>query len=358
MLAETKLRDLESVRDVLEGLRTLSTDVKVAPRDITEVCLDSITVPSLGQLALTPDALIQMAGRIGIPGATMKWLRKEAPDKAQELLSDRWYRYQGGILEGVQHPNELLVRARELPDGAGGTKTFARAVLSDRYGIIDSADLVGALLNSLPEHLAGAKVGGMKNRVWIDPVSGRINVKGIIQDRELGGPEDKHCWGFLANNDECGGGAADVGLLFERLFCTNQFAGLGLGGRESRKIHMLGKNGLDIDQFNTEVGTWMAAKFSGVEDTFRKYWMLNDRRVENPGEVLLRLGRLNDLSRTDLTVVAETILPKYVEHDGSTAYAIVNSLTEFARDMQDREKQALWESVAGKIIDVPARQWA
>ncbi len=330
---------LEEVRDVLRDLETVSTDLIVNPREIQDINLGTMVVPELGEVPLTNDASCQLAEKAGIPTSVFRWLRKNEPQKCQEIFDTQWASY----LANASTDSRLLVRARDW----GGLRV--RAVLSDRYGIIDSKDVIEALCRLLPDQ-TNQPLSGMKSEFWLDSLTGAISFKGILGFVRADWAKDReqHSWGVTGGNDECGRGSSHFDLLYSRLFCTNQFAGLNMG--KTRQSHVIGKEG--ISKFEGRVREWMVDRFKSPESPLVKYWGLKDK-ILNPelaGERLVSVGRQVGLPKADLELVAANVLPQYVEEVGCNAYAVVNSLTSFAKDIEDRTKQALWESAAGRVV--------
>lgn len=337
---------LEEVRDILVELNTMSADHRVDARQVSNVDLTHITTPE-GKFLFTDDAIGQVASRADIPKTAFYWLRENHPTQALSILQNHWDKYVQGLSE---KSGQLLIRTRTV-----GEDQVARAVLTNRYGIIDSLDLVNHLLSCLPSVFADRKISGMKSHVWLDYVTGAINLKGILDDVVPGSEKDKHSFGFVANNDECGHGSAGLNALINRFFCTNQFQSQGMY-RGSRQAHIAGAK--TIEEFGEKVEAWATNQLEGATNQFAKYWNLQKVVVDQPDKTLVKVGQDFGLPKRDLIQVVETKLPIYLEKDGHSAYAIVNSLTEFARDMQDRAAQAYWEETIGKMPALRQTAWA
>jgi len=336
-----KSMTLESLRDALHNLDTLSEDVVVSPKEVKDVSLNGFTLPNIGYVPMTEAASTQLAERTGIPGSVIRYLRHNHPDQAQDVLLRSWKQY----LREVKADSKLLIRARDYE----GLKV--RAALSGRYGIIDSKDVVQALIDVLPQNMAKAKIDGLCPEIWLDPLTGALSFKGILD--EVGGDgffrgREQHRWGITGGNDECGRGSAHFDLLFERLVCTNQFSGLGMG--KTRQSHVVGKSG--SEKFQNRLDEWMRGRFRNPSSALSKYRLLNGVPMTDPPGSLVKLGSEAGLPKRDLEEVAEFVLPSLVQEVGSNGYAIVNSLTQFARGMEDRARQALWEQAAGRVVNL------
>lgn len=336
----TKLKTLEEVRDTLKALETLSDDITLPADEIRDLTIEGMTVPGLGLVKFTGESVTQLAEKAGIPGSVFGWLLANQPQEAAVILDERWNGY---IHQDGKRP-KLMIRSR-LHRG----ELKVRAVLSERYGVIDSLQLVEALMACLPEHVTRERFSGMQTGVWLDSLTGRLSMKAIVGDVNVTQEKDPHKWGLLIGCDECGHGSAYLDALYDRVFCTNQFAGLGLG--RDRQAHVVGKAG--ISAFESKVGSWMQNRLSNLEGNFERYWNLRNSEIvpEAAADRLVKIGYQSGLPKRELKVIAETILPRYIDEVGSTDYAIVNSLTEFTRDMEDRLKQEFWESASGKVIE-------
>jgi hypothetical protein len=70
------------------------------------------------------------------------------------------------------------------------------------------------------------------------------------------------------------------------------------------------------------------------------------------------LAPFADLGKRLVAKVVDEKLSSYVLDHGPTGYAVINALTEFARDMEDREKAELVELAAGKIAAMSHKAWS
>jgi len=126
----------------------------------TEVILDADGVtPVAGDYRPTPHCDGDLANRLGIPVRYLNRLRAERTDlydaNVNGLLHGKTVRKADGTTD-VQHPADtrsFLLRTFRGDDGGEG---IARAVLSDRYGIVDHLDVLFAALDGIKE--AGVNV--------------------------------------------------------------------------------------------------------------------------------------------------------------------------------------------------------
>lgn len=306
-----------------------------------------------GPIAMTAGAAKQFAQRAGVPGGAFDYLLesfKEAKKVGKDysefttVVQKAW---DGFVADRRDSAGPMLVRLRH------NGSTRVRAVLTDRYGLLDNHEYLGILQESLPAELMNARFSGIKNQLRLDEngLVCKLLLPAAFLKVDTG--TDPHSLGLVLRNNEVGQGGIHSQTVFDRLFCTNQLrAGKGYsfrfnhsGSCRERVIENLSKNLLD------------AIRNAPAE--FRAYWNTRDLRLENPAAALEALAPFVDLGKRTVAKVLEgDKLAAYVAEHGPTAFALVNSLTEFARDLEDREKAEQMELAAGKLASMSARQWA
>lgn len=301
-----------------------------------------------GAAPLTTHAAHQFAGKAGMPNKVFDWLHAHDPAKLVTILNEAWTNFSAQQRE----KRELLIRYRDQSNGT----PLVRAVLTDRYGIMDNLALLDVLADQLPPELRGANFTGMKNNVLIDPLTGALRMQIIVPDVLSEATEkDRHGMGIVLGNSETGQGSAAFWSAFKRFFCTNQFV---LNQGVLRIPHKGGNTEENRERrFEKPMNEHIRLALKNAETNFANYWNLRDTKVEDPAQVLMLAARGQGLQKSLAQRIIDEKLPGNVEEMGNTAYAVVNAMTEFARDLQDAEQSFWVQTVAGKVAQLSPRKF-
>jgi hypothetical protein len=191
-----------------------------------------------------------IADKLGIPVAYLRRMRTERPDLYDVNLNGWLHGTAGTGLDGYNadeivqpDPRSFLLRAFSDPDGGEG---IARALHSDRYGIVDNLDVLLAAL-------AGVKESGVETEIVSADLSERRmvvrfaapSVAALAPTLLRGyrspftgaeGAENPTVFaGFELSNSETGGGAFSIVPRLIVEVCTN---GMKLTKDAFRKIHL------------------------------------------------------------------------------------------------------------------------
>lgn len=310
-----------------------------------------------GKLPMTEKAARQLAVRAGVKPACFDYLLEQYREKRAKgvvypefntVIAKAWDEFK---TEESRKGKTMLVRCRRTAAEAGG-QLKVRAVLTDRYGIFDTKEFLERLLEVLPEELHDAKFSGFKKHLRLDEEG--LRAKLILPKAFLGGRDggDPHDVGLVIGNNECGNGGVFEQMVIDRLFCTNQLvSGKGYTFRFNH-------SGNAAERVMKELAGAMREAVARAPQEFQTYWNTRDLRLEDPAAALRALAPFVDLGKRAVERVVNEKLAGYVAEHGPTAFAVVNSLTEFARDMEDAEKAWQVEVSAGRIAALSARQWA
>lgn len=299
-----------------------------------------------GAAPMTTHAAFQLAQRGGMTkghfeGALKAYLTHGDPEFFT-AVGRHWARYK-------EHKGDdpMLIRCR-----VNGRRTV-RAVLTNRYGIVDAVDLIQGLKQILPEAMHEARFSGMKNDLKLD--SDGLKCKLLIPSREIDqlSSVDPHHLGLIMGTNEVGNGGINGLLSVGRKFCTNQLVAGGKDCFSFDERHIGDGIGRIIESmlFN------LRQAIDAAPQEFQRYWNTRDMRVENPADCLLSLEPMVDLGKRAAKKIIDEKLPAYVAEMGPTAFAIVNACTEWARDLEDREKAEMVEVAAGKLVRLPQKVW-
>jgi hypothetical protein len=304
-----------------------------------------------------------VSGRFGIP---RKYIDKMRDEDAVELLDENVNYWMS------ENPDRSFLVRGFLASGSGDTETgIARALLSDRYSIIDNLDTLTAALDGI------AKSG-------IDATIGKCNLTERSMYVEVEAPEVKAIapdllgdyrspWsggndlpilhaGFTIRNSETGGGAFSIvpRVVFET--CSN---GMTLVKEAMRKVHL----GAQMDQGEVAwsqetqhhyielvkgqtidaVRTFLSGDYlDGVVDK------LSDHATVTLGEPLKVIEQVTSqlgYSEDD----REGILGMFVRGGDLRAMGVAQALTAYAQDVDDADKAADLEDDAYPALVAAAR---
>lgn len=328
--------DLVSLIEELERQKKNSLDLIVESSSLKAIADKKsgvkLAVPEYGQFPLTDWAHGQLADKLGIPRRYYEKMREAG--KA-ELLAEN-------INAWLSVKERRLIR---ILDGK------IRAILSDRYRIMDNYDIIFLALDEF-------KRKETVEIFRIDLTETMLYLKAI--DRTLTASireEDIVYGGIIIRNSEVGASALRVEPFILRRVCLN-----GLILQHSlKKIH-LGRQTLEIGEINWSAETRELedkALWSKVRDiiraTFNKEifkgwvtrlrestWIGIEKPIEAINNIVKHLG-LNEEQKTQLLM----------HFSEKTKYGLINAITRLARDQQDTDTQIRLEEFAGKILESP-----
>lgn len=339
--------ELIALAEELERQRESRMDVIVHPsqtfaQPMTEgddVALNFV-VPGSGNemevLPLTDWAHGQVASKLDIPLKYYRRMRELAPELLAKNINE-W-------LPDKEAKSKLLLRTL---DGK------VRAVLSDRYKILDNHDL---LLNALEEF---KDMGAELHRA--DLTESHMYIKAVVpHTREEITKGDTVIPGVIIQNSEVGAGAFKVTPFMLREVCTNGM----IGESAITKIHLGRKQDTGIVQFSRE--TQMAESktlWLQVRDIIRgtfdpvtfKQWVESVRvgaEVEIPSPVyavdnVIESFGINDALKDDL-------LNHFARAGDMTQWGLANAVTRTARDLEDPDQIVELETIGGKVAVMPS----
>jgi hypothetical protein len=293
-------------------------------------------IPDRGQWYLTEWAHLQLAEKLGIPKKYYDRMREAGKI---ELLADN-------INTWLQGKERRLLR---ILDGR------IRAILSDRYRIIDNYDLVFLALDEFKkkETVEVYRIDLTETMLYLKAVDRTLTASIKEEDIVYGG--------LILRNSEVGASALRVEPFILRRACSN-----GLILQHSlKKIH-LGRQTLEIGYIDWSDETRELedrALWSKVRDIIRatfdrevfESWVAKlkestEIKIEKPIEavnnIVKHLG-LNEEQKSQL-------LMHFSEH---TKYGLINAVTNLASETKNVEAQIKLEEFAGKILETPLKNF-
>ena len=338
-------KELERQRESRMDVIVPSTEIFAQPT-VDDVNLNFLVPteegPKMDVMPLSDWAHSQVAGKLDIPLKYYRRMREQAPELLARNINT-WLPTTNKVLVSNPQNRKLLLRTM---DGN------IRAVLSDRYKILDNHDL---LLKSLEEF---REVGAELHRADLTP--NHMYIKAIvphtIEEIRLG---DTVVPGVIIQNSEVGAGAFKVMPFMLRQVCSNGM----IGESTITKIHLGRKQDQGIIQFSAETQMaenatlWLQVRdiIRGTFDpaTFKR-WVSQIRmgtevEIHNPvfavDNVIETFG-IDEAMKDDL-------LNHFSREGDMTQWGLANAVTRTARDMEDPEKVIEMEVIGGKVAVMP-----
>jgi hypothetical protein len=282
----------------------------------------------------------QMASKLNIPKVYYDRMLKNSP----QLLSENINHWLG------QSEDTSLIR---------GLRGQMRAVLSDRYRIIDHSDILAMVLPELAEMGNGMKIASCQvtdSKMYIKVINTEIEAAISLGDIVQAG--------FTLSNSEVGLGSVSVEPFLYRLVCTN---GMSIKCKRQRKNHVgrvtenhdlyaidtlqaidntfklklrdLVRNAISITTFREAVEDLQVAKTSIIAGNPVKAVELTSKAIglneSESGLVLSHLIRSGDL----------------------TKFGMVNAVTRTAEDVDSYDRATEIERLGSSVLYLPQNTW-
>jgi len=351
-LAQELERLKATTLDVVAGTATLkavtSNDgiiIEETGENLGHLRLD---IPDYGSYPLTRHGHEQLAEKTGIP---FRYYERMQGARKYGLLADNvnsWLPF--------DHDRRLI----RIADGK------VRAVLSDRYRVLDNYDLAMLVMERAKEHVAKVLESVLtETRMYIKLVVPEYTAKLDFTEEE----KRDHTWhhagddevipGLVVSNSEVGDGAFRVEPFLFRSVCSN-----GVILEEGLyKVHLGSRLELGDLVFTDETRKLAdRALWSKVQDiidaTFdekllksviAKFQATKEMRLEKPQEAF-------DVVVKDLTLSDEKRdqLLRFFGREGDTVFGLVNGITRLAQNFPDNpERQVELERYAGSMVSKP-----
>lgn len=288
----------------------------------------------------------QLAERLEIPKAYYDRMREEAP----RLLEENVRTWLG------RSEKQYLVRTL---DGA------ARAVLSDRYRVLDNDDLANVALPILVEHgfeVVSAEI--TERKFYLKAVTARIQAE--VK------PGDVVQAGIVISNSEIGQGTLKLEPLFFFLVCKNglvmpeaslrrQHVGRSIGDLESaERYYQHETRRADDVAFWLKVrdvlsGTLKEPAFAAHLDKLRG--AANQPIAADPIEVVEVTARRYRLNDPEKHSVLRHFLGGHNGRQELTKYGLMQAVTRTSQDVDDYDRASELEQLGGQIVELAPSQW-
>ncbi len=329
----TLIKELERQKETSLDLIVDSRNLKAAPDGETVVELE---IPEHGKFPLTTWAHLQMAEKLGIP---KRYYDRMITAGKAELLADN-------INAWLGEKDRRLVRVLDRQ---------IRAVLSDRYRIMDNYDLLYLSMEEFrkKETVEIYKAEVTETMLYLKAIDRTLTAEITRGDMIYGG--------LIIRNSEVGASAFRVETFILRKICSN-----GLIGEHSLKKVHLGHQTMEIGEIDWSDETRALedkALWAKARDIIRltfdssifSSWVKKMREsteiaIEKPIKAINNVARLASLSEEQ----RDDLLAYFSEH---TKYGLINAVTSLARETKNADEQIRLEGFGGKLLNTPDKEF-
>lgn len=270
-------------------------------------------------------------------------LTRPAHQQLAERLDIPWKYYERMLQESTtllaDNVNTWLAGNGKRKFFIRGMGNDIRAILSDRYRVIDHLDVLMCALNELQ---GKAEV----ENSHLSETNLFLKFKCSDLKAHIRGVDDEIIGGILLANSETGHGAVSAKPRIFRVLCLN---GMVMESLATRQIH-LGSGGASLD--DDKVFLDIRASIRGIFEQF--------------GTVVNQLKNTTDVMVKDPTLTINNVIREYglsdkqkenilvsfgVEKD-KTQYGIANAVTRAAQDEEKFENELELERLGGKLVEM------
>ncbi len=327
------VKELEKQKETSLDLVADSRSLKAIPCENEGIKLE---IPQYGEFPLTEWAHSQLAEKLEIP---KKYYDRMKNAGKAELLAQN-------INAWIEDKERRLVR---ILDGK------IRAILSDRYRIMDNYDLVFLAMEEFrkKESIEIYQADITETMLYLKAVDKTLTAE-IRKDDIIYG-------GLIIRNSEVGASAFRVEPFLLRKICSN---GL-IGEQTLKKIH-LGRQTLEIgeiawsDETRELEDKALAAKVRDIikaafdkeifESWIEKLKESTEIPVEKPIKAVTSIVKLAGFSEEQ----KNELLMHFSEH---TKYGLVNAITTLAQETKNIDEQIKMEELGGRILETSEKEF-
>jgi hypothetical protein len=328
---------------------------------------DGVTDPN-GRYAPTSVFDSGLSAKLGIPSTYLRRLRSEGIAHVLDFnvngLLHEYKDADGSVLRPADD-RKFLVR---LFTGADGTPGVARALLSDKYRMIENLDVLMAALDGVNQTGAQVEIQGADltdSRMYV-----RIAAPGIqalapelLKDYRSpftgnrGADNPVVFAGFVISNSETGGGAFTVTPRITFQVCTNGMTvttdamrSVHLGGRQDDGIvnwsERTNKLSLDLVRSKTADMVRTCLNKDYMESVIRKATEKAGKPVNKPVEEIKVVGKALGYTQAE----QDGILSHFIKGSDLTAGGLMNAVTSWAQEVDDADRASELEDSALRVL--------
>jgi hypothetical protein len=288
----------------------------------------------------TAHAHAQMASKLNLPKVYYDRMLRQCPD----LLA--------------QNVNHWLNRSEDT-SLIRVLRGQMRAVLSNRYRIIDHHDILGVVMPELKEMGDGIKIASCQvteSKLYLKVIN--TSMEAAIS---VGDPVQA---GFILTNSEIGNGSVSIEPFIYRLACTN---GLILKDRRQRKNH-IGRSNENSDLYAIDTLQAIDDAFKlQLRDlvrnaisitTFRE--AVEDLQVAKTGIITGKPAKAVEVTAKAIGLnqsESELVLSHLLRSGDLSKFGMLNAVTRSAEDVESYDRATEIERLGSEVLYLPTTTW-
>tara|TARA_R110002033_G_scaffold12556_3_gene38056 strand:- start:572 stop:1642 length:1071 start_codon:yes stop_codon:yes gene_type:complete len=290
---------------------------------------------------LSHHALRQIGAHQNIPAKYMDRMVKDAPELLCSNIN-HWF---------AKEPSKRLFRTN---------REGVRAVLSNRYRIIDNDDVASMtlpILMAMPElEIISCQVTDKK--LYIKAVTPKVQGEVVVGQAVQAG--------VIITNSEIGMGSLSISPFAYFLWCLNGCS----TGKGLAKYHV-GRAAGDSEDIQEVIGDdtkeaedkalmlrmrdALHASFDAVEfdKSLNKFREAKNIKVVDPVGSIEQIEKRGWISQQE----GKSILAHLIEGGDTSVFGISSAVTRFSQDVESYDRASDLENLGGAIIELPRKEW-
>lgn len=337
---QDKCVSLESFYSTLKAQDVNKVDVVKAESAIR--LQDSSTL--LDGTPLTKSGMNSLRLFTDIPSSMISFMEERGyNDELVKFVNDELNRREREWANKGKDAREFRVRTRHDDDG----NPVARAIVSERYGVIDNLEAMEMIIDALPskDAIKDALASHLHNDG--DDMFGNL----LLPDNIKSEPDSDYGVGIAFRNSEVRNSTFKVSPFLFRAICLN---GMIWGRQDSSiKVNQRHMGNIDKQELREEVRRAIVVALSQGNDLLTLLGHSKHVEVNNPEQVIAQLSRDNKMTIAQGKLWHKGYLESLQEASGHshdrTAFGIVNGLTRSAQQYTGSTREQM-ETIASAIL--------
>jgi len=279
-----------------------------------------------------------------IPSSMITFMQERGYDnELVKFVNDELSRREAEWNNKGKDAREFRVRTRKDDEG----NQVARAIVSERYGVIDNLEAMEMIIDSLPSKSALKEA--LASHLFNDGDDMYGNL--LIPDNMKSEPDSDYGVGIAFRNSEIRNATFKVSPFLFRAICLN---GMIWGRQDSSiKVNQRHMGKIDRAELSEQVRRAITVALTQGNDLLTLMGHAKQVEVNNVGNTIAQLARDNKLTGLQGKLWHKGYIDSLQESSGhvheNTAFGIVNGLTRSAKEYNGSTREQL-ETVASAIL--------
>ncbi len=279
-----------------------------------------------------------------IPSSMISFMQERGyEDELVKFVNDELNRRESEWTGKGKEPRDFRIRTRHDEEG----NTVARAIVSERYGVIDNLEALEMIIDALPKgsSLKDDLASHLHNDG--DDMYGNL----LLPDNMKSEPDSDYGVGIAFRNSEIRNATFKVSPFLFRAICLNGM----IWGRQNSDIRVNQRHMGKIDRVELckEVRHAIAVALTQGNDLLTLMGHAKNVEVPNVEQTIAQLSRDNKLTAVQGKLWHKGYIESLTEESGhvheKTVFGIVNGLTRSAKEYNGSMRENL-ETVASNIL--------